>query len=644
MLPRSLFRRFAELGIASTAIVTLTLAGCGGGGGGTSASSGGGGGTTTTTTVIPYKGRFTSGTVTLFDANGNPVTLNAGGTINASGVASLTFPASVAYPLTVQVNGTYEDETNGFTPVSMGAGTFLRGLIPGAAQAASGVPVTVLTELARSQLPASGISPASAVAALQGVASGVLGLSYSQIMAPPVFDANGRTTDPNTIRLAALAHAIASQIIGTAELTQKLQTVAAQLGAGSAVNAVIPQSVFASAVAAMNSASGVLPASATPPSITLHTLPGSPINTLIQNSIPTCGAGQVLQVGASGLSCMAGGGNGNQATCQASGGMWDPFIGVCLNGGGGNTGGGAGGANAFPNETITLPTTSRNAITTPTIAATDLSTVVGTYTGSKASYETNVLISNYTTGTTLNSCSLSFAADRTVTLTSGVHTYTQAIDGTNNDSWSPSLTAGEVNTGDLHAGPQTPSAGVTEINITIGRGKVLSVTAEIVADPFTPFTPMTERLTCWMPINRTPGTAGAGWAQWLSYGSASDMPTTVTGTYAGSLVSANNVAAPPGSTCQLVIAADGTLTFSTTGATTDVSFSAQIAGDREDRVGYTDASNWNLRARDISNQIDGAYNVITLQNIAGTLMVTAGQGTVRPVTSSGYACTSVVKQ
>lgn len=304
----------------------------------------------------------------------------------------------------------------------------------------------------------------------------------------------------------------------------------------------------------------------------------------------------------------------------------------------------SGGANAFPNEAITLPTTRRDPVSSPTIAATDLSSVGGSYTGTTASYETNVLVSDYTTGTMLNSCTLSFAANRTVTLTSGVHTYTQVIDGTNNDYWSPSLTAGEVNTGNLHAGPQTPGAGVTEIGITIGRGKVLSVTADIVADPFTPLTPMTERLTCWMPINRTPGTAGAGWTQWLSYGSASDMPTTVTGTYTGTLISANNVAAPGGSTCQLVVATDGTATFSTTGATTDVSFSAQIAGDKEDRVGYTDASNWNLRAKDISNQIDGTYNVITLQNIAGTMMVTAGQGTVRPLTSAGYACTSVIKQ
>jgi hypothetical protein len=606
--------------------------------------------------------------------------------------------------------------------------------------------------------------------------------------------------------LAALAHVINQQGTGS-ELTLKLENLTAHLVAGSAVNAVFPQAAFASAVAAVNSASGVLPASATPPTITLHTLPGNTLNNVIQNGIPNCPQGQVPAPSATGLQCINSGsgpttptisgfspntgaigdtvtitgtnlGNfipapvvkfGNVTANQGPGGggyVWSGTTSIqvlvptglaagnhtltiggfsgtpmtvgtfTVTAGGGTTllapsgvtavsnfssqmtlnwsavAGAAGyriyrattanlattamtevtttgpvtgtmkidtgltagttyyykivavdaagvspastevsattqaggSANAFPNEAITLPTTRRDPVSSPTIAATDLSSVGGSYTGTTASYETNVLVSDYTTGTMLNSCTLSFAANRTVTLTSGVHTYTQVIDGTNNDYWSPSLTAGEVNTGNLHAGPQTPGAGVTEIGITIGRGKVLSVTADIVADPFTPLTPMTERLTCWMPINRTPGTAGAGWTQWLSYGSASDMPTTVTGTYTGTLISANNVAAPGGSTCQLVVATDGTATFSTTGATTDVSFSAQIAGDKEDRVGYTDASNWNLRAKDISNQIDGTYNVITLQNIAGTMMVTAGQGTVRPLTSAGYACTSVIKQ
>jgi hypothetical protein len=306
--------------------------------------------------------------------------------------------------------------------------------------------------------------------------------------------------------------------------------------------------------------------------------------------------------------------------------------------------GGGGGAGAFPNEAITLPTTARNSITTPTLADTDLSSVVGTYSGIKAAHETNVLVSNYTTGTTLNSCDLTFAADRTVTLTADVHSYSQNLDGTANDGWTPALTAGQVNTGGLAVGPQTPAPGVTHIDITIGRGKVQSARAYIVADPFTPFTPLTEQLTCWMPINRIVGTAGSGWTQWLSYGSASDMPTTVTGTYAGSLFSAGGALAPAGATCQLVIAADGTMTFSTTGAAVDANFSAQIAGDKDDRVEYTNASDWLLRAKDINNQIDGTYNTVSLQYISNMLILNATQGTVQPSASFGYSCTSVVKQ
>lgn len=707
MLPSRTIHKVTEFGFALTAIATLILAGCGGGGS-SATSSGTTAAATTTTTVTPFKGRFTSGSVTLVDANGDTVTLSAGGSINASGVASVTYPANVTYPLTVKVAGTYLDETNNNTPATLALGSPLQGLIPSTSAAASGVPVTAVTHVARSMLPASGFSAASAVAAITGAANSVLGIaSYSQAMLPPVFNAQGQTSDPTTIKLAALANVIGQQGAG-ADLGAKLHDIATKLAAGSAVNAVIPQATFDAALAAVNQiggASGVVPASAVVPSIPAFALPGAGLNAQITALIPTCAAGQVLQLTASGLSCVSGGTvaptpsiTGFSPTTGAVGtsvtitgtnlvlgfpsaptvkfgttNAGGPYTNVSNTGItftvpaglaagthiitiGGMSGtpvtvgtftvtAGAGGvASAFPNEAITLPTTSRNAITTPTIAATDLSTVVGTFTGTTASYETNVLASNYTTGTTLNSCALTFAANRTVTLTSGAHTYTQVLDGTNTDSWSPALTVGQVNTGSLHAGPQTQGPGITVINITIGRGKVLSVTADIVADPFTPFTPMTERLTCWMPINRTVSTAGASWTQWLSYGSASDMPTTITGTYAGSLFSANNALAPAGATCQLVVATDGTATFSTTGATTDVSFSAQIAGDREDRVGYTDANNWDLRAKDINNQIDGTYNVITLQNVAGTLTLTSGQGTVRPLTSVGYACMNVVKQ
>jgi len=265
---KSTLRRTTELGIACTAIATLILAGCGGGGSANNNST-----STTTTTVTPYKGMFTNGSVVLKDANGNVVSLISGGSINASGVASVTYPANVAYPLTIEVSGTFLDETSGVGATgTISAGAPLRGLIPAAtdAQASSGVPVTVVTELARTMLPASGFSAASAVAAITGAASSVIGVtSYSQAMLPPAFNSQGQTSDAVTLKLTALAHVIHQQGAG-ADLPAKLQNIAVQLAAGSAVNAVFPQSVFASAVAAVNTvggASGVVPAGTTPPSI-----------------------------------------------------------------------------------------------------------------------------------------------------------------------------------------------------------------------------------------------------------------------------------------------------------------------------------------------------------------------------------------
>ncbi|MDD4911748.1 MAG: fibronectin type III domain-containing protein [Sideroxydans sp.] len=276
-------RKATELGFALTAVAALILAGCGGG----SSSSGSSSAATTTTTITPYKGMFTSGTVTLTDANGNAVTLSAGGTINASGVASVTYPANVAYPLTIEVSGTFLDETSGVGATgTISAGAPLRGLIPAAtdAQASSGVPVTVVTELARTMLPASGFSAASAVAAITGAASSVLGSTYGEAMTAPVFNAQGQTSNITTLKLTALAHVINQQGAG-ANLPARLQNIASQLAAGSAVNAVIPQSAFNNALGAINGgASSVLPVGATPPTIPTFTLPSGSLGGAIGGS------------------------------------------------------------------------------------------------------------------------------------------------------------------------------------------------------------------------------------------------------------------------------------------------------------------------------------------------------------------------
>lgn len=273
-------RKTTELGVALTAIATLILAGCGGSANNNSTS-------TTTTTVTPYKGVFTNGSVVLKDANGNVVSLISGGSINASGVASVTYPSNVAYPLTIEVSGTFLDETSGVGATgTISAGAPLRGLIPAVAdaQAASGVPVTVVTELARTMLPASGFSAASAVAAITGAASSVLGSTYGEAMTAPVFNAQGQTSNITTLKLTALAHVINQQGAG-ANLPARLQNISSQLAAGSAVNAVIPQTAFNNALGAINGgASSVLPVGATPPTIPAFTLPSGSLGGAIAGS------------------------------------------------------------------------------------------------------------------------------------------------------------------------------------------------------------------------------------------------------------------------------------------------------------------------------------------------------------------------
>src|SRR5512146_299925 len=211
--------------------IAFTLAGCGGGGGG-----GGGGGANsgtsnlTTTTVTPFKGKFINGTVSLADANGSAVPLaNNTGAINTSGVASITYGANVLYPLTVSVNGTYLNEITGAQSTTT---VPLMGLIPDAPTAASGVPVTAITDIAVSQLlqQASGVALTSpfAVAAIAGAANSVLGQTYAQAMTPPVFDSQGKSADPATLQLAALSVVADTRGTGT-ELTAKLSSLAQSL-------------------------------------------------------------------------------------------------------------------------------------------------------------------------------------------------------------------------------------------------------------------------------------------------------------------------------------------------------------------------------------------------------------------------------
>jgi len=278
-------RTAAELGIGLVAVTTLVLAGCGGGG--SSAPPVIPATPTTAVNITPFKGAFAQGaTVTLKDANGNPVTPVTGGTIGADGVANLTIATTVSYPLLVEVSGTYFNELTGQPETST---VPLRSLITDVA-ATSNVPVTIVTETAVADLQnsigggnfssANPIRAASAVAALD-LAGVNLGIPATAI---PVFNhATNQTSDDNTFRLAALAVVANSQ--GTGTLANKVKTLAhsmATLNAASSPADVVSQAAFDAAISNMTSgASSVAAAGVTPPaapvlkSMTLADLAGT---------------------------------------------------------------------------------------------------------------------------------------------------------------------------------------------------------------------------------------------------------------------------------------------------------------------------------------------------------------------------------
>jgi hypothetical protein len=243
-----ILKKTVESFVLIGACSVLLLVGCGGYSGGSTG--------TTSYTIAPFKGPYSKGVVTLKDANGNAVPLVAGGTINASGVAEITFDSAVVYPLIVEVIGDYYNENTG----TLETGTVpLRGLIAGvAAVNGSVVPVTIITETAVADLqnrlgafsPNNPIDAVSAVSALQ-MASFALGIPATVV---PNFDSQtNKTSDPDTLRLAALAVVAGNQPTG-ATLVEKIKLLShrlATINPASAPADVIPQADFDSALLAV---------------------------------------------------------------------------------------------------------------------------------------------------------------------------------------------------------------------------------------------------------------------------------------------------------------------------------------------------------------------------------------------------------
>jgi hypothetical protein len=253
-------RQLSGKTLCAMLVASALLFGCGGGGGGGATSDNGPPvAKTLTIAVTPFKGAFTGGTVTVEDANRQPVNLLSGsGTFNGA-VASIIVADSVVFPLTISVTGTYFNEVTGGPTTTV---TALRSMVPDAASAATGVPVTALTEIAASvvlaQVPTgTAVSAALVKSTLGNVANGLLGLSYQQAWALPVFDAQGKTSDPQTLQIAALAIAANAQG-GGLDLVANIKTMAQSVAAGGVTWEGISQAAYDAALASANGGAGSL--------------------------------------------------------------------------------------------------------------------------------------------------------------------------------------------------------------------------------------------------------------------------------------------------------------------------------------------------------------------------------------------------
>lgn len=564
------------------------------------AATGPGGGTPAgAVTVTPSLGKVFDAAIEVRCA-ATGLTLGSGST-GATGSIALTLTGSCSGPVIIELlaaaGSTYFDEQANAV-VSLPAGTQLRAVLPSLAATTGNVTVTPLTEIAYRQALAAAGGVEGALTALQAttansaVAAQVFGAAATAgldiLAVPTLWDASlttGSLGDTAADRYAFLLAALAG------------------LGGSTGAPAVAVTGALADDLAD-GTLDGVASGDVTYTSGNLLTLLGA------EYSDFAAYANAALQTA---LGIDTGGGD--------------------TGGGGGDTGGGGtGGDGAFPNETITLPAA------VATLSASDLTSVVGTYTGVRASIKASGVTTAY------DSCSITVAANGSVTVSANGESITQVVDGGNGDASSPAIN----NPGSWGLGVGgAPGTDVPWVQLNIDRNKMIDGYAYIVANTSAIPTILTREIRCYMPINRVVTAADTDWNTRASSASAVDFPTAMTGTYTGSLFSeyvGGVAAATPGATCSVTVAADGTVTASSTGNPHPLALTAQIAGDENDQVSFTDDLNWVLVARDVTEPVGNGYDNVLLQSTSGSLTATGTRKAPNMNTADAWSCMGLVKQ
>lgn len=578
--------RFLSLSLLSIALLTACSDSDTSGGTGPTPPSG-------SVTVTPSLGKVFDAAVEVRCA-ATGTTLGSG-VIGATGSIALTLTGSCTGPVIIELlasgTSTYFDEQSNAV-ISLPSGTQLRSVLPSLAAVTGTIAITPLTEIAFQQALAAAGNVESALTALQ------------------VTTANA---------------AVAAQVFGAAaagiDILQVPTLWDASLTTGSLGDAAADRYAFLlAALAGLGSTSGT-PALAATTALaddladgTLDGFTGTDVTYTSGNLVT------LLEAEFGDFASYA------NAALQT-------LLGIDAGGGDGDGGGDGGGdSGAFPNENITLPAT------VTMLTASELTTVVGTYTGTRGS------IKEGGTTTSYDSCSVVVAANGNITVSANGQSITQTVDAGLGDASAPAIN--NPGSWGLGAGG-APGTNVPWVNLNIGRNKMIDGYAYVVADTSAVPTVFTKEIRCYMPINRVVTTADSDWNSRGSNATASDFHSALVGNYTGTLYSESvggSAVLTPGATCAITVASDGTVTASSAGNLHPLAMTTQIAGDKDDHATFTGDTDWALRSKDVTEPVGNGYDSIVLQHTMSGMMATATRKAANASTADAWSCMSVTKQ